>query len=274
MIGNPGRCDGCGRSVSAARPIPLDENFVEELLRFLEKNLPRALTREHGLSPDEQIGIRSPIMWFERSFEDFLGRTHDLKILVRSVRGRYNEPVSGAGAGVVDGSPGIVIQLSSSLTPREIRERFARNGKFRRRVRQALKHELTHVADPAVELEGEGPSDIRGIGEVGDEYFGDPAEVRAYMAEIIDEVQGLLDRDPSLREKSPREMMEWVKFILRGNSTWRVLQDRMPKKGLDRIRKAIYTTLRDNSNRTSGFRREGGYRGRPSSCPSCAPPRR
>jgi len=175
------------------------------------------------------------------------GRTLDILVrLETSPAPRSKEPVLSGGAGTVKrtGQPVVVVILNGSWSPSQW-SGFARStGDFvKKEVEKVLMHELTHIADPA-EGYASGGSDVPSEAETSlEDYYNQPTEVRAYLQEIIHELERHRDKwDKFLRLLGPTK---GFKLFMRTSQAWLRVSPHLTEKNRRYILKSVSQAFSD-----------------------------
>jgi hypothetical protein len=175
--------------------------------------------------------------------------------------------VSRAGAGLVQGKPLISVALNGRLTPRQLAaaSRKGTESVLYRELLPILRHEVTHLSDPGLHLERGAiyPAGApRGDTEGARGYYNAPAEVRAFLQEIVEEARAFtrehwrvirqkdlvhraIDASPTYNRIAWRFTPETDRKILRAVAS--AVEDERSKQQLVR---------RDNPSPLSGMTRE------------------
>lgn len=222
----------------AARPIPLDSQMVDYIVRVMWKRLERELRQ---LPAEQPLGKH-----------DNLAQLLDIPLTtVRGEKVKFDLLIgskpSGAIESVVYGYRGRHRGTGKMVLG------FLLNGKYKREMfflegpkkdfRRMLIHELTHARDYYTESYALGE---RGVGDTPEslqDYYNDPSEVRAYMQQIADEVMRRMDNPRVIKFwRGPKQAL--VKS-LDSSPTWKRINPHLTDKNRNLILKALYTVAQD-----------------------------
>lgn len=218
-----------------ARAIPLDKGSIRDLVSRLEKKFLRACK---AAPPNKAIYWKKK--WVEESHMIRTVKGDDVAVHVYLVAddsrrpGKYVQEGS-QGTSKSTGRPVVIVKLNGSYTASEYTDAI-KSGALRRGIYDTLIHEMTHVVDAAsAKYVAEGAA--TGEYSVSDEkaYYNDPVEVRAYMQQIVDEVQNptYLRLLPSLG----------VMKVLRLSPTWKGIEKHLTSSNRKKIMKSVYQSL-------------------------------
>jgi hypothetical protein len=141
--------------------------------------------------------------------------------------------VSG-GLGYAQGHiPVVVVFVNGSLDVKKP----AAGHSVQNQLYPVLLHELTHAADKFT----------RGVGEQmteeeardNDRYYNHPTEVRAYLQEILDELNHILPHVERLKTVLYPNMGEALKVVLNQSKTWQEIEPHLTDRNKKLIMKAV-----------------------------------
>jgi hypothetical protein len=244
------------RRFLATRPIPIDKKYVAT---FVDGELVPGIVRWLKRHPkqDEPIGAVGRITDAVLSVDEADGRqSHSVTVTVGSVpaKGKFASVLSGASRkGEID------LHMNGALSPQEY---LAESGMTVRiqpvwscryetclpyGLYSLLIHELTHSADVFRGPLRYSPSEVLEKGEAAyGTYLNDPAEVRAFMQQVVDEAVSSMTRNDTLREhaqKKPNPNQALVDLALRMSTTWKIVEKHLDRRNRDKILKAVYDGL-------------------------------
>lgn len=252
-----------------ARPIKIDKSEARKTAKKLAdslKNYLEAVRGDYGSGERELGEVRQigPIMTTD--IVDVLGREQRVNIVMVAKKARTHHWIAGGGIGVHKGSgklkgqPIIAVVLNGSNTIDSFLSVV--DGLLRKKIYEMLIHELTHAADtrnPKWRVPDEKERGFKPPKEVEyGRYFNDPAEVRAYMQEIVDQAIEFVSKNRSAlrRIASSNKIVQWA---IKNSETWQDIKDNLNPKNRKLIMKAVYTALQDAGMVTEDI--EGGYAG-------------
>jgi len=179
------------REIVSVRPIRLNKSWLKGDTKDIVRDIGKKLKR---YPEDEPIG--KFLSNHHVTIKDVSGDKVSVVVVVRSRPGAPAKDtwvsakgtVLGGGAGKIpsSGLPAIVVEINASYFPR-----LFRTNMFERELFKLILHELTHIADKFKKKPEETRRRVPNEEELDlKEYYNTPAEVRAYMQEIVEEVQG------------------------------------------------------------------------------------
>jgi len=103
-----------------------------------------------------------------------------------------------------------------------------------------LIHEVTHTADIFMKEIGYDPQDVLNRGEAAwGLYVNDPAEVRAFMQQIVDETERMAGK---IRDHA-KSNQHLIGIVLKTSTTWKLIEKHLTLKNKARILKSVYEAL-------------------------------
>jgi hypothetical protein len=216
----------------ATRPIPLDrriaEKAVDRLLDFLRKQPKRPV--KSSLHFVDQVTI-----------PDVIGQAIEVEVLWQSkVEKGVFEMVLGGGAGknTRTQQPAAIVTLNGIYLPSDF---IDEGDEFRYEAVKVLMHELSHLADVFVKTVGPGSKRVLTEKDVElQEYYNRPTEVRAYMREIVEEVQKHL---LEFLRHFPKN--EAIARLVKLSATWEQVKPYMTEKNKGLVLKGVYQAAED-----------------------------
>lgn len=218
-------------ALRTARAIRLDKPGIRELAKELEVQLAEALEGREGPVGKEKLG-QYP---FEIRAVD--GSRRKLWIVLRAIPSRDFRYFVSGGLGTAGGKTVVVVDVNGSLDAQVIWK--ATNARTAHGfLYPILLHELTHAADIfAPEL---GMNEAEAHGNAG--YYNHPSELRAYMQEVVDELE---DRFPYFDKLRGRFGHRGLEMFLNMSSTWKEVSPHWTAASRQKVMKAMYQALED-----------------------------
>jgi len=228
------------RVIISARPIRLDKSRVKrESDRIAQK-----MVRDFRKLPEGE-GIGRYVANFHTDVVNVAGETVPVVVVVKSASGKMPKPtwisaeecVMGGGAGTVPGKKdrAVLIQINGNYYPR-----LFDTDVFRRELYKIMLHELTHVADKYRRSE-KTRRRVPTLEELDlEKYYNEPAEVRAYMQEIVEEVRGYF---PAIYEHRGRR--DAMKYSLKLSETWERIEPHLTRRNKNKILSAVWSEIQD-----------------------------
>jgi len=226
---------------TAARVIKIPKSrlkvVAQELVKTLIKKIP---------STDKTIGRK---IWAQLPFSlTAANGGHKLVyILIRSI------PLRSKGTYIQGGAVGkhsktgddiLIIELNGSFTGVELQASMTYPKILEDQIYAVLIHEITHLADPVlIPSVAPNTTEIPTGGDVNfDVYYNNKSEVRAYLQEIVNELEGKF-----LQYEKTKKMMGDKAFgvLMNRSLTWRTIQKHLNPQNRKYIQKAIWTSLQD-----------------------------
>lgn len=213
------------------RTIRLDKAGIRELAKELEGIVADALEGREG-----PIGIGSLGQYpFEVRAVD--GSRRKLWILLRTIPSRDFRYFVSGGMGTAGKKPALIVNVNGSLDAEVIWK--ATNARSAHGfLYPILLHELTHAADifaPPLGLSEDEAHD-------NPAYYNHPAELRAYMQEVVDELEGRFQYFDKLRGRFGHRGLE---MFLNFSSTWKEVGPHWTAASRQKVLKAVYQALED-----------------------------
>jgi hypothetical protein len=216
----------------ATRPIRIDRRIAEEAVDRLLASL-RTL-------PPKPIGASLNFIDLV-TITDVAGQMVEVDVFWRSKNKKGSfEMVLGGGAGKNNRTkqPAAIIILNGIYQPSD----FIDEGvEFHYQATTVLLHELSHLAD--VFVKPSGPSSSRVLSEEEldlKKYYNRPTEVRAYMREIVEEVQKHL---PEFLQHFPKN--EAIARLVKLSATWEQIKPHLTEQNKGLVLKGVYQAAED-----------------------------
>lgn len=156
-------------------------------------------------------------------------------------------------AGKSNPNTGVTLYLNGALTPAELHseertqplhackhEKCIAYGLY-----SILLHELTHVAEEPLRKRRAptySPGDERERAEPSRGYINDPSEVRAFLQQIVDEVEHNAE-DSLLWEHLRQNRHGFLDAVLALSTTWSIVEKQLSPSNRARILKSVYELL-------------------------------
>lgn len=223
--------------------IPLDKHRVHAMSEEIEAWLANHLT---GTGP---LGER--ILLPRAPFDVFApdGTYVNVLVQLRSVTTRSPYYIVSGGQGHdKQGRTYVVINVNGSIPQERIRLPAQKRAGVAAQIYPVLLHELTHAADTHTKgREGDKPP------EADEEYYNTPAEVRAYMQEVVDEVQ----RSPNMRQRLAEAYGagKGLEYLLKLSSTWKEIEPFLTEKNRRKIIHAVVKATEEVESMPSAKRK-------------------
>lgn len=219
-----------------ARAIRIDKGRIKELAKELEVVISR---KARGPRP---LGNRVLVPAAPYDVRAVDGSTINVYI-------RLNAIETDSGYYVVDGgygfhtryqAPIVIVNVNGSMVAEELGA-AAKAHQIQRQLFPVLLHELTHAADKYTS--GVGAEMTRDKARGNEDYYNHPSEVRAYMQEVVDEVQSRAKFWPKFQKMfgPSKGVMNLLKF----SPTWGEVSPYWTEKNQRLVIKAVVQALND-----------------------------
>jgi len=176
-------------------------------------------------------------------------------VVLRSIPSSSTSAVTGAGVGKLrsTGETTIVVDLNGSWNVGLMRSFAETKGRFQEDLVKHLLHELTHVADVYRKKKDKTTTRVLREDEVDPvEYYNDPAEVRAFMQEIVEDIR---KQYPRMRKVfSEREALG---YAIKVSDTWEQVWVHLNRKNRQKLLSAVWKTVQEMNeerSRSAGVR--------------------
>lgn len=190
-----------------ARAIRMDKRAIAELATEMAKIVYR---KTDGRTPLGKNVLNSrPYPYVVKAVDDSLINTN---IILKSEETMAPSYVVDGGMGTYRGEPIVIITINgSTVIPKNTA------GVLERQLFPVLLHELTHVADK-YKGRGVAPDMSRDEAQGNAAYYNDPGEVRAYMQEVVDEIEAKSKHFSVFMDRfGPSKGLE---YLLKSSNTW------------------------------------------------------
>ncbi len=225
-------------TIRLARVIPVDKTVVRQLAKSLNDDLLREFklaSRQTKNLAKSLRDIRSVWLQDETEVTDVRGLEKAVKIVFRVLPGRDSTLMTSAAVGTTSHGPVLVVDLSGGWTLEEALDAMSFRHGVDARLYDLLLHEITHLIDVLRK-----PEYASQHGDVSDEkaYYNDPAEVRAYMQTVVDEISYHKDRLAKLLKVfGPQKGMQ---MILNLSKTWVQISPIWTPSNKKKVIKSVY----------------------------------
>ena len=237
-------------SRKAGRPIRLDKGAIKRLAKYLSGRILKDLFKRPLDEPIIETG-RYLINDYT-TIQDVVGNDIKTLVLIKSERAaKRRGMIIGGGAGTTPGGEqqAIQINLNGSWTPAEFSQpppSFGRQN-LPKELYSILLHELTHIADT---FKKSGPTTRRVLREDEldlEEYYNRPAEVKAYMQDVVNDVISNLPSVKEMYDIAKRDISfnKMIKQSLIISDTWERIEPYLSRQNKKKIMSAVYREAED-----------------------------
>jgi len=216
-----------------ARAIRLDKRRIKELAKELEAVLARKSW------PGDSLGNRMvvPSAPYDVRTVDGSTLTVYVRVQAQETASPYYVIDGGYGLSRRDKLPFVVVNVNGSMPAEQLRQ-AAKARQVQNQLYPVLLHEMTHAADKYTK----GVGSRMNIEEVKgnlNTYYNDPTEVRAYMQEVVDEIEG---RNWATFQSTfgPGKGME---YLLKTSPTWQEVSPHWTERNKRLVIKAVVQAL-------------------------------
>lgn len=226
----------------AARPIQIDRASLMQSVKRLQNFLS---TGYWGRNQGEQIGSRL-------GFKDSVsvrgtnGSVFDVEVQYRS---RSDPSVAdlalGGGSGHITNTkkPAVVVLLNGVYTPAAFASTQS-SSRSAQEIFEMLAHEITHQSDSFKIETQETTQEVKKENEIDPiEYYNDPAEVKAFMRSIFEEVYKYLPK--MLKVFS---LNRCIQIGFRDSETWNRIKKHLTEQNKKTIMNGVYRAVSDQLN--------------------------
>ncbi len=194
------------------RPIPIDEEAIavatlgvvdalHEQFAGWEKQNPSEAREPYGPTPPHGSVLPPRIFSFQRHVGPEKGKKRRTFLLVKLDVNDAQRVVLRGGAGMMGGSPVVILTLNGRYSPRALAH-FAAGGAgslLYREVLSTMRHEVTHLSDPGLDLTkpasyGNAPPLGKATEAFIEAYYNEPTEVRAFLQEVVSDVKAFVHK--------------------------------------------------------------------------------
>lgn len=218
-------------SVRTARAIRLDKPGIRELAKELEIKLAQALEGREGPLGKKNLGQFS----FEIRAVD--GSRVKLWVRLQAIpTSDFRYYVSGGlGKSTQRGQTVVVVFINGSLDAQVI-WKGTNAGTTHGMLYPILLHELTHAADIFAPVLGMSEDAARDNAA----YYNHPSELRAYMQEVVDEVEQRFRHYEKLKSRFGNRALD---MLLNMSTTWKEVSPHWTVANRQKVLKAVYQAL-------------------------------
>ena len=220
-----------GATPRLARAIRVDKAAIRQLARDVEALVARKLEHETGLIGRVVFGQ----LPFEIRAVD--GSHRNIWIRVQSVPSSdFRYFVSGGYGKLRSGEPVVLLNVNANLEAETVWK--ATNAKTTESfIYPLLLHEITHAAD----IHGPGLGMSEAEAHDNDAaYYNNPSEVRAYLQEVVDEVEQRARLFPKLKARFGERA---IGMLLNMSTTWTNASPHWTAANRQKVLKAVYQAL-------------------------------
>ena len=229
------------------KPIPVDKAQIRKAVETLIKKLGTKLSMESFYVEDPtQEGLGTKNLLTTLFYFDGKYKSSDVVLGLRSSPSKSKNPVLSGGMGESPGSsfPVIVVELNGSWPIQSLINALELSH-FKESLYQILLHEVTHLLDPA-KSKGFGSGNVipEGLTEEGyREYFNLPEEVKAYLAEVLNEMEVVLREQGDEFIKELQESFgstSGFDLFVSQSDTWKDIKDYLNSRNKKKMLKGVY----------------------------------
>lgn len=215
-----------------ARAIRVDKSGIKDLSRDLAKLIYR---KTDGQSPLGDTTInRKPIPYVVRGVD---GSVISTSVILKAEVGSGGPYVLSGAMGRYRGDPIVIVYINgSTVIPKNTA------GVLEKQLYPVLLHELTHVAD---KFKGRGPAHDMSQDEAqgSAKYYNDPGEVRAYMQEIVDELEDKVKHLGKLQKAFG--MTKGIEYLLKSSDTWQEVSPHWTESNKRKVIKTVVQMINE-----------------------------
>ena len=214
------------------RVIRVDKHGIKQLAKELEVYLARK-------TPPAPWGNRMLLRGHPFQIRAVDGSIREVFIQIKSVETDNPYYVVSGGLGYAQGKPVVVVFVNGSLDVKNP----AANRSVQNQLYPVLLHELTHAADKFTQGVGEELTEEEA--RDNDRYYNHPTEVRAYLQEILHEIDHMLPHIGNLRKVLYPNMGEALRVVLNQSKTWEEIEPHLTYRNKKLIMKAVAQEYED-----------------------------
>lgn len=242
------------RFIQARRPIPINK---EDIRHLVERDLVPGILRwaKRQTAQDRPIGNEREIAegtLFVTVADGSTSKPVYVRVHAKATAKPYAAVLGGA-LGTAGRHTVIEVYLNGAMTPADIasekrqqplssctHETCLPYGLY-----NVLIHEVTHAAEVNLGDAEYDPSKAESEGYA--DYVNDPAEVRAFMQEVVDDAVRNAERKDlpfrTLAKRAPNPNQRFIELLLKLSTTWGQVSKEMTATNQRRILTAVYTAL-------------------------------
>jgi len=219
--------------VMAARPIPLSRQMLS---RTVQEMLHQAGRKLGNIEPSAAIGVHKQLARVKLDLPNVMGEEKVVHVRLSSKRTpRHPDQLFFGAMGVHRQTSDLVVEIMCS---HELSASLLLNYS-EDRLREVLAHELTHARDNQRENDVSQYNDDAGEFDPK-RYYNDPHEVRAFMRQIVEEVDPLFRK--LIARMSERKALD---LVLMRSSTWREVKPHLNQLNHNLMLKGVVRALQD-----------------------------
>lgn len=215
-----------------ARAIRVDKSGIKDLSRDLAKLIYR---KTDGQSPLGDTTInRKPVPYVVRGVD---GSVIPTSVILKAEVGSDGPYVLSGAMGRYRGDPIVIVYINgSTVIPKNTA------GVLEKQLYPVLLHELTHVAD---KFKGQGPAHDMSQDEArgNAKYYNDPGEVRAYMQEIVDELEDKVKHLGKFQKAFG--VTKGIEYLLKSSNTWQEVSPHWTESNKRKVIKAVVQMINE-----------------------------
>lgn len=220
--------------VKTARAIRLDKWRIKELAKELEVVL------GHKARGDQPLGNRVLVPAAPYTITAVDGTSLDMYIRLNAVETKSPYYVVDGGYGIHQRyqAPIVVVNVNGSMAADKLGA-AAKARQVQNQLFPVLLHEMTHAADKY--SRGVGQEMSREEAQGNEDYYNNPSEVRAYMQEVVDEID--LKHWPTFQKMfGPSKGLE---YLLKSSPTWQEVSPYWTERNKRLVIKAVAQAIND-----------------------------
>lgn len=223
----------------AARPTLLDDRVVNEIVERVWRQLGKEFRRSREYPPEMPIGTHEFLLFLpDLSLTTVRGKQIKFDLMIGSKPSKNRDTIYYGYQGVYRENKMIIGFLLNGVYQRDV---FLR-AEFKKEFRRMLIHELTHVSDYSTTSYDLGDNTIGATPQSLPAYYNDPAEVRAYMQQIVDDVMERRGNPMFSKIKRTRPLLL---SMIRNSPIWKQISPYLTPQNRNLILKAVYTVAQD-----------------------------
>lgn len=241
----------------AGRPIPVDKQAIREMAERLSAKL---LEQLEEASPDLPVRERQVWVQDQMPVRAADGEERDAIVVVRGGPGGQPGPYVDAGGfgWHQSGRPVVIVSLNGNYTPAELSWSLRGSPQLiQDMMYTTLLHEVTHAADVHRDKPGYtlGKASEQYTTEDLDRYYNDPHEVRAFMQQVVDEVEETFGyRQDDVLDKFGES--RGLKMMLNNSATWREVKPHLNEDSKRKVLRAVHRAVSERRERSRAKKSE------------------
>ena len=226
-----------------ARAIPLDKHRIKELSRELQAVIKQ---QTRGLEAWAPLGKRVLVSGAPYSIRAVDGSEVDLFVRLQAVDSASKLYVVSGGFGHDSRKrPVVIVNLNANIFAETYFKSAQGCSLIADMIYPVLLHELTHAADIFSKGVASEMSQDEASGNAV--YYNNPGEVRAYLQEILHEIEtgALLRALPKLKQTFGSNRA--VHFVLKNSDTWKEIEKYLTERNKRLVMKAVGQKIEESS---------------------------